>query len=70
VLWTDGVILLGYTLAGSLNNVPNVDKYILPATFLIVLISISPILIEIVRNRRAKRSGTPTDEADVGRHHR
>jgi membrane-associated protein len=72
VLWTDGVLLVGYALAKQLSNIPNVDKYILPAVLLIVLISISPILVEIVRSRRARRSGTgehlAQDTGDVGRH--
>jgi membrane-associated protein len=72
VLWTDGVLLVGYALAKQLSNIPNVDKYILPAVLLIVLISISPILVEIVRSRRARRSGAGEQLAqgtgDVGRH--
>ena len=67
ILWTDGVLLVGYALAKQLSEVPNVDKYILPAVAVIVLISILPILIEIYRVRRARRAGTAGDDSS-GRH--
>jgi membrane-associated protein len=74
VLWTDGVLLVGYGLAKQLSHIPNVDRYILPAVLLIVLISISPILVEIVRGWRARRHGVGSEKLaqdagdDVGRH--
>jgi membrane-associated protein len=55
LVWTEGVILAGWALARQLAKIPSVDKYILPAVALIVLISVLPILFEIVRERRAKR---------------
>jgi membrane-associated protein len=70
ILWCDGVLLLGYVLAGRLSNVPNIDRYILPAVALIILLSISPILVEFFRGWRAKRRGPATEVTDdgVGRH--
>jgi membrane-associated protein len=73
VLWTDGILLVGYTLAKRLSAVPNIDKYILPAVALIVLISVSPILVEFYRGWRARRRGLPTtkvadDPGPSGRH--
>jgi membrane-associated protein len=68
VIWTDGILLIGYALAKQLSGVPNIDKYILPAVALIVLISIMPILIEIYRSWRARRSGTADDAGSCGRH--
>jgi membrane-associated protein len=58
ILWTDGILLAGYLLADQITEVmepEDVDKYILPVVFVIVLISILPILIEIIRGRREKR---------------
>ncbi|HEX7745172.1 MAG TPA: VTT domain-containing protein [Micromonosporaceae bacterium] len=58
LLWTDGIILAGYYLAESIISVINpadVDKYILPVVGVIVLISVLPIFIEIVRDRRARQ---------------
>jgi membrane-associated protein len=58
VIWTDGIILAGWALAKKIRDaLPDgqVDKYILPAVAVIVLISVLPILIEIFRERRNKR---------------
>jgi membrane-associated protein len=58
VLWTDGMILAGYALAKQITKVmdpADIDTYILPVVALIVLISVTPILIEVWRERRAKR---------------
>jgi membrane-associated protein len=66
LLWTDGVLLAGYWLAKRLTNVPNVDNYILPFTFLIVIVSGIPIYIEVIRGlreRRRQRDGGAPKEA-------
>ena len=57
ILWTDGVLLLGYLLAQQIYDAigDKIDHYILPVVALIVLISVLPILIEIIRERRAKK---------------
>ncbi|MBO0869554.1 MAG: VTT domain-containing protein [Micromonosporaceae bacterium] len=58
VVWTDGVLLAGYYLADKIKNVippDKIDVYLLPFIALIVLISLIPIFIEIIRARRAKR---------------
>jgi membrane-associated protein len=58
VLWTDGIILAGFALAKQIRGVippEKIDTYLLPFVILIVLISATPIFIEIYRNRRAKR---------------
>lgn len=56
VLWGAGVPLLGYGVGKAINDAGNVsiDKYILPLTALIVLVSIIPILLEF---RKARREG-------------
>jgi membrane-associated protein len=65
VLWTDGIVLVGYFLARKITEyIPadQLDKYLLPVILLIVLISAIPIFVEILRGWRAKRRGevTPT----------
>lgn len=58
VLWTDGILLAGYLLADRITSVmepEDVDKYILPVVFVIVLISVLPIFAEVIRTRRARR---------------
>ncbi|MDT8913044.1 DedA family protein [Amycolatopsis sp. PS_44_ISF1] len=52
LLWTAGVTAAGYLLGAS---VPDVDTYLLPIIAVVVLLSLSPLLVEVVRSRRAKR---------------
>ncbi|MGW9045586.1 DedA family protein [Streptomyces lydicus] len=47
--WTLGLTLAGYALGAS---VPNVDRYLLPIVALVVLVSLSPIALEVLRARR------------------
>jgi membrane-associated protein len=58
ILWTDGIILAGYLLADQITNVmepEDIDKYILPVVFVIVLLSLIPVFVEMYRVRRDKR---------------
>ena len=57
VLWTDGVLLVGYLLAQQIYQAigDKIDHYILPVVALVALISVLPIFIEILRDRRAKK---------------
>jgi membrane-associated protein len=50
LLWAVGVTSLGYILGES---IPDIDKYLLPVIALIVLLSVLPVAIEILRSRRA-----------------
>jgi membrane-associated protein len=64
VIWTDGVLLAGYLPARKLRDTigaTNIDKYLLPVVALIVVLSVLPILIEVLRNRRRSGSGPTTD---------
>jgi membrane-associated protein len=67
-LWTDGVLLVGYLLAKQIYNAigANIDKYILPVVALIVLISVLPILIEIVRDRRGRKKAAAGGDSGAG----
>ena len=56
LLWTDGVLLLGYLFAGQITKAIPADKldnYLAPLAIVIVLISAIPIYIEVFRNWRA-----------------
>lgn len=61
ILWVDGILLAAYfasaSIVGAIGGPEKIDRYILPFVFVIVLISVIPILVEIVRERRAKRRG-------------
>jgi len=49
IVWTVGILLLGYGLGSTVSHI---DRYLLPAIAVIVLLSVIPILRE-VRRRRA-----------------
>ncbi|MDO8591086.1 MAG: VTT domain-containing protein [bacterium] len=48
--WSFGLLLLGFSL-GKL--VPNIDHYILPIVLLIILLSVSPGILDFLRSRRS-----------------
>jgi membrane-associated protein len=82
LLWTDGILLIGYFVAKKITEyVPadKIDSYLLPVIILIVFVSAIPIYIEVYRNWREKkrgagpsaaaaRPGSPETPADVPRH--
>jgi membrane-associated protein len=78
ILWTDGILLVGYTLSRQITRfVPaeSIDRFLLPVIALIVLISVMPIVIEIVKTRREAKRTRAANAAmaaaqgdDVGRH--
>jgi membrane-associated protein len=51
LVWSLGVTLLGYGLGSKIN----IDKYILPITFVVVVLSVLPILFEARKQRRGVR---------------
>jgi membrane-associated protein len=58
IIWTDGILLIGWALAKQITNVipaDKIDTYLLPAVVVIVLISAIPIFVEIYRNWRERR---------------
>jgi membrane-associated protein len=54
-VWTVGLVLAGYALGAS---VPGVDAYLLPVIALIVVVSLIPLVLEIVRERRRRAGRT------------
>ncbi|WP_199839135.1 DedA family protein, partial [Streptomyces sp. NRRL F-5122] len=52
LVWAIGVTLAGYVLGSS---IPNVDRYLLPLVALIVVVSLIPLLTEVLRSRRNAR---------------
>lgn len=49
LIWSLGVTLLGYGLG---SRIPNIDRYLLPIVAVIVVISLIPLVIELIRARR------------------
>jgi membrane-associated protein len=54
LLWTESIIWAGYLL-GDAVPAAAVDRYLLPIVGLVIVISLLPLLIEIVRSRRHPR---------------
>jgi membrane-associated protein len=57
VLWTDAIVLAGYLPARKLRDTigaTNIDKYLLPVVAVIVLLSLTPIFVEVLRARRRR----------------
>lgn len=57
-VWSTGLVLAGYGLGSS---VPHVDTYLLPIVALIVLVSLAPLIRELLRARRT-RPAHPTPD--------
>jgi membrane-associated protein len=53
VIWSAGVTLAGYALGST---IPSIDTYLLPIIAVIVVVSLIPIGLELLRARRASRS--------------
>ncbi|MFI1741602.1 DedA family protein [Streptomyces sioyaensis] len=53
LVWSVGLTLAGYALGSS---IPNVDRYLLPLVALIVIVSLIPLLSEVLRSRRAVKA--------------
>lgn len=58
-LWAVGVLSLGALLGDSI-GASNVDKYLLPIIFGIIVISVLPALVELRRHRTRHAAGLPT----------
>lgn len=52
VLWTVGVLMIGYTLGRSVHNI---DHYVLPVIAVVVGLSLLPVAREIRRSRRGRQ---------------
>jgi membrane-associated protein len=67
--WCDGVLLAGYLSARKLRDTvgaANIDKYLLPAVAVIVLISVLPLAVEVVRGRRRARRAAADNPPPTG----
>ncbi|MFB0626973.1 DedA family protein [Streptomyces sp. AB3(2024)] len=53
LVWTVGLVLAGYALGSS---VPDVDRYLLPIVALVVLVSLTPLAVEVIRRRSPRTS--------------
>ena len=52
ILWTESVIILGYLLGEKLKG--SIDKYLLPIVAVVIVISILPLLLGFIKERKNK----------------
>ena len=52
IIWTDTILLLGYLLGEKVKG--SIDKYLLPVVGLIIILSLLPIVFEVLRERKRK----------------
>ena len=50
--WSLGVTIAGYELG---RNITNIDHYLLPVIALIVIVSLGPVALEVLRGRKARK---------------
>ncbi|WP_283139700.1 DedA family protein [Rhizohabitans arisaemae] len=62
ILWIESLLLFGRFVGSA---VPNVDRYIIPGVIVIVLLSIIPIIREVLKNRKENKRGRRSSR---GRH--
>ncbi|MEO3869823.1 DedA family protein [Nonomuraea sp. B12E4] len=65
LVWVESLLLLGHFLGGEVDP-KQIDKYILPGVFLIVVISLIPIIVEVVKGKGKGKNLPPPN----GKHHR
>ncbi len=52
IIWTESVIILGYVLGEKLKG--SIDKYLLPIVAVVIVISILPLLLGFIKERKNK----------------
>lgn len=67
VIWTETIILIGRFLG---DRVKGIDKFVLPVVAVAVLVSVVPVLREVLRKRRAETYKPPKTRVPSGRHRR
>lgn len=66
LLWTDAIVLAGYLPARKLRDTigaTNIDKYLLPVVALIVVLSLIPVFVEVLRARRRRPEAPASQDA-------
>ncbi|MEU9867904.1 DedA family protein [Actinomadura sp. NPDC048021] len=64
LVWSVGLVLAGYLLGSS---IPSIDTYLLPAVGVIVVLSLLPVGIEVLRARRRAARARRVARASGGR---
>ena len=67
LVWTETIILIGRFLG---ERVKGIDKFVLPVVAVAVLVSVVPVVREVLRGRRSDTDNTPKTRQPTGRHRR
>ena len=67
LLWAVGITSLGYALGDQI-GADNIDKYLLPIIAVIIVLSVAPAVIEVLRHRRAARRVTEAEAEAMAAH--
>jgi membrane-associated protein len=67
VIWTETIILIGRFLG---DRVKGIDKFVLPVVALAILVSVVPVIREVLRGRRSEPDNTAKTQQPTGRHRR
>ena len=59
VLWVELMLVLGYELGDKVKG--NIDKVILPIAFVVAVITLVPLLLEMLKERKAAKRGEETE---------
>ncbi|MGN6792149.1 MAG: DedA family protein [Streptosporangiaceae bacterium] len=59
LIWSVGVTMLGYGLGSTIGNI---EAYLLPIIAVIVVLSLIPLGVELIRQRKSSHSDSPADE--------
>jgi membrane protein DedA with SNARE-associated domain len=62
VIWADGLFLLGHFLGTS---VPDIERYILPGVAVITVLSVLPIVREVLKGRRSPGNDPEKNDSEV-----
>jgi membrane-associated protein len=66
VIWTESVLILGYKLADVI-PASVIDKYMIPAVGVIMVIAALPVIIEVIRGWRHKNNAEPATDTSADR---
>ncbi|MBX6769087.1 MAG: DedA family protein [Actinomadura rubrobrunea] len=64
VVWTDAMFLAGHFLGTS---VPDIERYILPGVAVILVLSVIPIVHEVMKGGRTRHDGTNKNDSEESR---
>jgi membrane-associated protein len=64
IIWTESIVLLGHYLG---SRVEGIDKYVLPVVALAVLVSVVPVLREVLRGRREPGNDPEKNDSEESR---